>query len=566
MLYGANWQQIVGGHGYFAQFLAPSPLAHTWSLAIEEQYYVIWPLLFVGVWFVVGRSRRALAGVIAALAVASAVWMGLAAHFFGANRAYLGTDTRAWELLVGALAAVVWTAGEESQHRRHWSTASLVAVAVSTLAVAIAGGPPAWIWDGGLVVIAASMAVVIAASVRAPKSLVARALRWRPLVWLGVISYSLYLWHWPAIVLLTGTTTGLSGSSLLVARLCAMTAGACASFSLVERPLRRADWSSWRRLALVPAAIGVTAATVVVATVPPTAAVAAPVTATRPATQLGPVAAPALIPTSALGPGRVPSAADPWRVWILGDSVMNNASLGVAAALEATGQAKVVANTAFGGWGLATDHSWPADARQVVAQVHPEVVIGTWSWDDDVALNDPAGYTEQLRTTIRLLLSPGMGVRLVVLLQFPQTGPASRITDPTRRAAAWLASVNHQAAWNRSAQAAAAAFPGRAVYLATDSVFAPGGQFLTWHQTSAGTWIRARKLDNTHVCPYGAAELGALVDADLASVLRLGPMAPGWESGPWVHDGRYNNPVGSCPADRPPPRYRGIPVPAGVMR
>ena len=561
LLYGANWQQVVGGHGYFAQFLAPSPLAHTCSLAIEEQYYLVWPLLLIALVFLAGRSRRVLVGAIGLLAAASAAWMGVAAHVYGANRAYLGTDTRAWELLIGAMAAVIWTAGGQSRHSRRWSAATVGAVAVSALAVADAGGPPAWIWSGGLVVIAAAMVVVIIGSLRAPTGFVARVLCLRPLVWLGVISYSLYLWHWPAIVLITGTTTGLSGPSLLIVRLVAMTGAACVSFFLVERPLRRADWTPWPRLALVPAALAVTAAMAVVATIPPTAALAAPVSPARPAAP--PVAS---TPTRAEPPtavvaSRAPTADDPLRVWILGDSVMDNASLGVAAALQATHEVKVVENSAFGGWGLATDHGWPADARQVVATVHPEVVIGSWSWDDDLAFDDPGAYTEQLRSTIRLLLSPPMGVHVVVLLQFPQIGPATQITDPARRASVWLASVRHQAAWNRAAQAAAGSFPGQAFYLPTDGIFAPGGNFMTWHQTSTGAWIRARKLDNTHLCPYGAAELGALVEGDLATALRLGPMSPGWESGPWVHDGRYNDPVGTCPADQPPTQYRGVTVP-----
>jgi len=117
LFYVANWQQIAAGHSYFAQFTAVSPLQQTWSLAIEEQYYLVWPLLMAAILFVVGRRRwsgRALLGATVTLAVASAVWMGVAAHHFGANRAYLGTDTRAWELLLGGAAAMVWPPGRGS--------------------------------------------------------------------------------------------------------------------------------------------------------------------------------------------------------------------------------------------------------------------------------------------------------------------------------------------------------------------------------------------------------------------------------------------------------------------
>ena len=99
--------------------------------------------------------------------------------------------------------------------------------------------------------------------------------RVRPLRWLGVISYSLYLWHWPVIVLMTRDSTGWSGRPLLVARLATMVALSCASFYLVERPLRRADWGALRRRVHVPAfgfavlGIAVTAVIIVAGTVGP---------------------------------------------------------------------------------------------------------------------------------------------------------------------------------------------------------------------------------------------------------------------------------------------------------
>jgi hypothetical protein len=133
--------------------------------------------------------------------------------------------------------------------------------------------------------------------------------------------------------------------------------------------------------------------------------------------------------------------------------------------------------------------------------------------------------------------------------------PATRMADRASRTQA-------QNAWDDAARTAVKAFPGHALYLTTDELFAPGGSFYTWFRTPDGNWLRARKLDNGHFCPYGAAEFGALVDRDLSPVLHLPTMQPGWETGPWVKDPRYNDPPGACPNDQPPPHYDGVKVPA----
>ncbi|HET6811027.1 MAG TPA: acyltransferase [Acidimicrobiales bacterium] len=577
--YVANWQQLVAGHGYFAQFNAPSPLVHTWSLAIEEQYYVFWPfLLAAGVW-VLGRRRgvtRALVAATVLAAAASAAWMGVAAHILSTNRAYLGTDTRGWELLLGGAAAMVWPAGGGARRLRGrprtqarvrtreqsgtpaWAVASGVGLAVVGAVLARAGGPPPWIWDGGLVAAGVGSAALIVGVMRAPRGTVARVLGLAPLAWLGRISYSLYLWHWPVIVLVNQTTTGLSGAALVAARVALMLAATCASYYLVETPLRRADWRAWPRRALAPVGALGTAAVVVLGTAAPVSAGAAPV-AHRPT---GSAAEPSLgsVP-AALPAGRVPSPSDPLRVWIMGDSVMFDSSAGLTAALQATGRATVTANSSFGGWGLSTDHVWPSDARRIINQYRPEVVIGTWSWDDGLAAADAAAYRARLEDAVRTILTPGDGVDLVVLLEYPPTGPSPAVADPVLRAAKWKQQLRVQRAWDDVARAVTGALPGHAAYLRMTPVFAPGGRLMTWMHLSGSSWIRARKLDNTHMCPYGAALFGSAVVTALERPLLLGDMAAGWETGTWTHDGRYNDPPGACPADQPPPGYAGIPLP-----
>ncbi len=281
LFYVANWQQIAAGHSYFARFLSVSPLQQTWSLAIEEQYYLVWPPLVA----VVALSARArgirqwrgiLLGATVSLAVASAVWMGVAAHVYGANRAYLGTDTRAWELLLGGAVAMVWPPDRQVDtpwpvvrpHRGRTGRSGRRGVGGRGAARLDLGrgpgghrrrAPPSSSWEpcGHRT---ASWGAVLALG---------------PVRWIGLISYSLYLWHWPVIVLMTTDTIGWSGAALLAARLATMVALSCASYYLIERPLRRADWGALHRRLHVPtvgfaaAGVVVTAAVILVGTVGP---------------------------------------------------------------------------------------------------------------------------------------------------------------------------------------------------------------------------------------------------------------------------------------------------------
>ena len=565
--YLANWQEIVGGHGYFAQFASPNPFQHTWSLAIEEQYYLLWPVL-LSLLVQMGRRRSGrpsplLLTVVAVLGVSSMVWMGVAAHMYGANRAYLGTDTRAWELLAGGFLALLWPSQGEQQGGRRWSALAATGLVGVMVGACLVGGPPGWVWDGGLVAIAAFAGMVIVGVIRDPVGWVARSLSSHPLRWLGLISYSLYLWHWPVIVILSPENTGLSTVPLLMIRLVTMFAASCVSYYLIESPLRRADWGGLGRRLHVPAfsfwsaGIIASAALTVVGTVGPAAAGSGQLVSAV-ATDL-----PSPAPQPGLRPINVPSgsATHPYRVWLFGDSVMADASPGVTAALEATGKASVVANSSYGGWGMTTDRGFPGDVQAMLSQDHPQIAMGTWSWDDTLASIDPTAYTERLEDAIRTLLSPAYGLQAVILVQFPQPGPATAIAEEAKRFAGWAHQTAVQEAWDADARLATSAFPGRALYLTTDRLFAPGGRFFTWFPTAGGGWVRARKLDNAHFCPFGAAEFGQLLTSDLSEVVSLSPPPPGWQLGTWTRDPRYNDPPGACPGDQPPARYRGITVP-----
>lgn len=242
--YVANWRFVATGQSYFEAFLEPSPLRHLWSLGVEEQWYLLWPIVVVLLARLVARRRGLAVVVCGAGAVASAVLMA-ALHDAGSDpsRAYYGTDTRAQALLVGAaLAAWRWwrprTWGPRSRPADVAATVGLVGLGV---ALVVADDEASWLYSGGFLAVAAASvaAVAVAADGRGP---VARALSAPPLVWVGRRSYGLYLWHWPVVVACTADSTGLGEPALAAIRLGLIVALAELSYRFVEQPVRQGRW------------------------------------------------------------------------------------------------------------------------------------------------------------------------------------------------------------------------------------------------------------------------------------------------------------------------------------
>lgn len=283
----ANWVFVAADTDYFSQGATPSPLQHTWSLAVEEQYYVLWPLLVLGAILLLRRRRpaavRAAVFVIAVLgvtasAVAAIVLSGDPAQL---NRVYFGTDTRAQALLVGAAAAALlvrdWStltvSGTLIRARwRRWVAWMLPVVGVAVLAVAahLATGSADQFRHGLLLVVAMGAVLVVAPVALDQDGYVARALAWYPLVTLGVISYGVYLWHWPIFLILNGERTGLSGWSLLALRCAVTIAVSWVSWWAIEQPVRH--WRPQHVPMLRLSAATVATAAVVTLTVVPVGA------------------------------------------------------------------------------------------------------------------------------------------------------------------------------------------------------------------------------------------------------------------------------------------------------
>jgi peptidoglycan/LPS O-acetylase OafA/YrhL len=270
--YVANWRFVFSGQSYFDQFAAPSPLRHMWSLAIEEQFYLVWPIVVLLLlrW----RPRLGmLARVFAVGAVLSAVLMAvLYSPGSDPSRVYYGTDTRSQALLVGATLAVVLlrrrARGERRVRSAPWVRAGIGGAAVlGGLLVAVRDTSP-WMYRGGYFLAAIATAAVIGAAVQPRRNLVRAGLSPAPLRWIGKISYGLYLWHWPVFLTITAERTGTSGVALLGLRLVVTTAIAAASYVWVELPIRHRTWMHGARRAGLVVAMAAGALAVVFVALP----------------------------------------------------------------------------------------------------------------------------------------------------------------------------------------------------------------------------------------------------------------------------------------------------------
>ena len=265
--YLSNWYFLAQAQDYFAEAAHPSPVLHYWSLSVEEQFYLVWPLLLLGLVIVMRARLRALSGALGVLAV---VFVGISAYIWtvGEAPAYFNTIARVYQLLIGAVLAS-WVFGREQRRgrsdtasdtdsdtdrddrprasnrsRRAGSTLAFGGVAVLVLASTplVALGP----WPVGLIACLATATLIVGNELHSTSGM-SRALSTRPARALGRWSYSIYLWHWPVVVI--GDLQGWLPASwwLRVPIVLALSiALAAATFRLIERPTSRIGLSSLR--------------------------------------------------------------------------------------------------------------------------------------------------------------------------------------------------------------------------------------------------------------------------------------------------------------------------------
>ena len=309
LFYFANWHYIASGSDYFHMTGLTSPLIHTWSLAVEEQFYLVWPLVFLGRPKARG-SLRALLVVAVVGVIASALEMALLYNPTDINRLYFGTDTHAQSVsgrghsgprpgacgpsatergrtgLAGPHAVGPRRADRDRRRRPRRQQPALHQCALRMMPSPIAG-------DSFIAALAAC-AVLLSVSC-AQFSPVARLLSFGPFTFIGRISYGMYLWHFPLFIFINEQRTGLSPWPLFVVRVIPTIGVAILSFFLVERPIRQGTFfTRFRAQVFTLPAVGVVVLAIVLATMPAadTIAVGAAAVGTVPATAVsGPIPA-----------------------------------------------------------------------------------------------------------------------------------------------------------------------------------------------------------------------------------------------------------------------------------
>ena len=258
-IYSSNWWYIFHKLDYFDSFGAQSPFKHLWSLAIEEQFYMFFPLIFL-----IFNRRKKEEGQSSSLnknflyIVLGLILISLVTHILlfdinNINRIYFGTDTRAFSLLVGVVGALVYPMDKLSSPTNVkesvlYSVVSLTSISTLIAIMFYTSEYNTWLYRGGFLLVAVLGLIIIISSGK-QHTFISKALSFRPIVFIGKISYSLYLWHFPIIVLTTPVSEiGNPNLFYVTLRIILTFIAATLSYLFVETPIRKLGFVNYINL------------------------------------------------------------------------------------------------------------------------------------------------------------------------------------------------------------------------------------------------------------------------------------------------------------------------------
>ena len=255
-IYSSNWWYIFHKLDYFDSFGSQSPFKHLWSLAIEEQFYMIFPLLFL---LVNGKKKtkdgsyklnRNFLYVILGVILVSLIAHIILFDINNISRIYFGTDTRAFSLLVGVVGAILYPMDKLNtkitpQENLVYSVVSLISIAALITIMIYTSEYNTWMYRGGFLLVAI-LGIIIIISSGKQHTVMAKLLSFKPVVFIGKISYSLYLWHFPVLVLTTPVSEiGKPNIFFVVLRVILTFILAIISYALVETPIRKLGFKNY---------------------------------------------------------------------------------------------------------------------------------------------------------------------------------------------------------------------------------------------------------------------------------------------------------------------------------
>jgi peptidoglycan/LPS O-acetylase OafA/YrhL len=481
VFYFSNWYSAHTSATYFSMGASQSPLLHTWSLAIEEQFYLVWPLVVLAVlklrpgrlyaWrhgdrhrgtrhseghrtrqersidILGGGSmvltpapaaaaadpeweRRRRLQVLFAVACFGSLASALAMVFFAPNgyttRAYYGTDCRAQALLVGAAISIGLTLWREGSHRpwfkRFAAVAGILGVAGTAALWTTVQETSVFAFSGGFLFASLAAGGVVLACAVAPRSLAVRFLELPPLPQLGRISYGMYLWYWPVLLVMTGQRLHWGVYPLFLAHVGITVAIAALSYTFVEMPIRRGALRHWRSWVAAPIGAVAAISAVFISTLVPVGATelvgkpiniqtAAAQSTTRavaagqskPSTDAATTATPPQTYLSLPLPGSTGQPDRPVKVLVVGDSVAGTLAVGLADLAERSHDKVQIANEGAPGCSV----SMPAEIKVLwytlppgapCSGTNPDALLTTWrrwinSYNPDVVVYLSRGET-----------------------------------------------------------------------------------------------------------------------------------------------------------------------------